>query len=352
MAKSKSSRFRIILIAVIVAVVVITGGSMLYLSGLGAADPDDTETVTVEIPEGSGASYIIEILGQKGLVKNNLCARIHARIGGYNSLQANSYMFTRSMSLPEIMDAINTGDFNYISKNKFTIIEGATVPQAAESMAAELPFTSDEIIKKWSDKKYLKELIDEYWFLSDDILDDDILYPLEGYIYPETYFVTSESPTIEEVTAMILSKTDDELTARKSGISASGRSVHEFLTLASIVENESLFEKDRPVIAGVFINRLNKDMPLQSDITVLYALQEKRVDVTYADLEVDSEYNTYKHAGLPVGSVCAVPGHTMDDVLDYEKTDYLYFFATQDGKVIYSKTIEEHNKVVEENVWY
>ena len=120
MAKSKSSRFRIILIAVIVAVVVITGGSMLYLSGLGAADPDDTETVTVEIPEGSGASYIIEILGQKGLVKNNLCARIHARIGGYNSLQANSYMFTRSMSLPEIMDAINTGDFNYISKNKFS----------------------------------------------------------------------------------------------------------------------------------------------------------------------------------------------------------------------------------------
>ena len=352
MAKSKSSRFRIILIAVIVAVVVITGGSMLYLSGLGAADPDDTETVTVEIPEGSGASYIIEILGQKGLVKNNLCARIHARIGGYNSLQANSYMFTRSMSLPEIMDAINTGDFNYISKNKFTIIEGATVPQAAESMASELPFTSDEIIKKWSDKKYLKELIDEYWFLSDDILDDDILYPLEGYIYPETYFVTSESPTIEEVTTMILSKTDDELTARKSRISASGRSVHEFLTLASIVENESLFEKDRPVIAGVFINRLNKDMPLQSDITVLYALQEKRVDVTYADLEVDSEYNTYKHAGLPVGPVCAVPGHTMDDVLNYEKTDYLYFFATQDGKVIYSKTIEEHNKVVEENVWY
>ena len=352
MAKSKSSRFRIILIAVIVAVVVITGGSMLYLSGLGAADPDDTETVTVEIPEGSGASYIIEILGQKGLVKNNLCARIHARIGGYNSLQANSYMFTRSMSLPEIMDAINTGDFNYISNNKFTIIEGATVPQAAESMAAELPFTSDEIIKKWSDKKYLKELIDEYWFLSDDILDDDILYPLEGYIYPETYFVTSESPTIEEVTTMILSKTDDELTARKSRISASGRSVHEFLTLASIVENESLFEKDRPVIAGVFINRLNKDMPLQSDITVLYALQEKRVDVTYADLEVDSEYNTYKHAGLPVGPVCAVPGHTMDDVLNYEKTDYLYFFATQDGKVIYSKTIEEHNKVVEENVWY
>lgn len=352
MAKSKSSRFRIILIAVIIAVVVITGGSILYLSGLGAADPDDTETVTVEIPEGSGASYIIEILDQNGLIRNKVCAKIHARTGGYDTLQANSYLFSRSMTLPEMMDAVNTGDFNYISKNRFTIIEGATVPQAAESVAAELPFTSDEIIKKWSDKKYLKELIDEYWFLSDDILDDDILYPLEGYIYPETYFVTSEDPTIEDVTTMILRKTDEELTARKSQISASGRSVHEFLTLASIVESESLFEKDRPVIAGVFINRLNKDMPLQSDITVLYALQEKRVDVSYADLEVDSKYNTYKHTGLPVGPVCAVPGNTMDDVLNYEKTDYLFFFATEDGEVIYSKTIDEHNKVVEDNVWY
>ena len=352
MAKRKSSRFKIILAAVLIAVVVITGGSIVYLSGLGAAAPDDTDTITIEIPEGSGASYIIEILDQNGLVKNKVCAKIHARIGGYDTLQANSYMFTKSMTLPEIMDAINTGDFNYISKNKFTIIEGATIPQAAEAMSAELPFTSDEIIKKWSDSKYLKTLIDEYWFLSDDILNDGIMYPLEGYIYPETYFVTSDSPTIEEITAMILAKTDEELTKRKSEISASGRSVHEFLTLASIVENESLFEKDRPVIAGVFINRLNKDMPLQSDITVLYALQEKRVDVTYDDLEVDSQYNTYKHAGLPIGPVCAVPGHTMDDVLNYEQTDYLYFFATKDGEVIYSKTVEEHNKVVEENVWY
>lgn len=352
MAKRKSSRFKIILIALIIAVVVITGGSVLYLGGLGAAAPSDTEAVTVEIPEGSGASYIIEILDQSGLIKNKTCAKIHARIGGYDSLQANSYIFNKSMTLPEMMDAINTGDFSYISKDKFTIIEGSTIPQAAEAMAAELPFSSDEIIKKWSDKTYLKGLIDQYWFLTEDIMKDGIMYPLEGYIYPETYFVTNESPTIEDITEMILTKTDEELTKRKSEISASGRSVHDFLTLASIVENESLFEKDRPAIAGVFINRLNKDMPLQSDITVLYALQEKRVDVTYDDLDVDSLYNTYKHAGLPIGPVCAVPGHTMDDVLNYEKSDYLFFFATKDGDVIYSKTIEEHNKVVDENLWY
>lgn len=352
MANRKRSRFKIILTALIIAVVVITGGSVLYLGGLGAASPDNTDPITVNIPEGSGASYIIEILDENGLVKNKTCAKIHARIGGYDSLQANSYTFNKSMTLSEIMKAINTGDFNYILKNRFTIIEGATIPQAAEAMAEELSFTSDEIIRKWSDKKYLKKLINKYWFISDDILKSGIMYPLEGYIYPETYFVTSEEPTIEEVTDIILSKTDDELTKRKSEIKASGKSIHEFLTLTSIVENESLYDKDRPVIAGVFINRLNKDMPLQSDITVLYALQEKRVDVTYDDLKVDSLYNTYKHSGLPIGPVCAVAGSTMDDVLNYEKTDYVYFFATKDGDVIYSKTIEEHNKAVKENVWY
>ena len=178
------------------------------------------------------------------------------------------------------------------------------------------------------------------------------MYPLEGYLYPETYFVTSEKPTIQETTEMILDHTDKVLSKRKADIKSSNMTVHQFLTLSSVVENESLFEKDRAKIAGVFMNRLNKNMPLQSDITVLYALQEKRVAVTSADLQVDSKYNTYKNAGLPVGPVCSPSAGTMDDVLNYEKSDYYYFFAKKDGSVIYSKTYEEHQKAVSENKWY
>ena len=352
MSKFKGSSIKGILIILIVAVVLITGGAFFYLGGIGAVDAENNDTITVNIPSGSGASSIVDILDENGLVKNKICAKIHAKINGYDSLQANSYMFNKSMTLPEIFEAINTGDFEYISKEQFTIIEGATIPQAAEAMAQKLPFTEKEILSAWSDKDYLKELIEKYWFITDDILADGIMYPLEGYIYPETYFVTDEEMTIEDITAVMLDKTDEELSERKEAIEKSGRSVHEFLALSSIVENESLFEKDRPKIAGVFINRLNEDMALQSDITVLYALQEKRVDVTYDDLEVDSKYNTYKNTGLPVGPVCAVSASTMDDVLNYEKSDYLYFFATENGEVIYSKTVEEHNKVVEENIWY
>lgn len=352
MSKFKGSNIKGILIILIVAVVLITGGAFFYLGGIGAVDAKNNDTITVNIPSGSGASSIVDILDENGLVKNKLCAKIHAKINGYDSLQANSYMFNKSMTLPEMFEAINTGDFEYISKEQFTIIEGATIPQAAEAMAQELPYTEKEILAAWSDKDYLNELIEKYWFITDDVLADGIMYPLEGYIYPETYFVTDENATIEDITAVMLDKTDEELSERKEAIEKSGRSVHEFLALSSIVENESLFEKDRPKIAGVFINRLNEDMALQSDITVLYALQEKRVDVTYADLEVDSKYNTYKNTGLPVGPVCAVSASTMDDVLNYEKSDYLYFFATENGEVIYSKTLEEHEKVVEENIWY
>lgn len=347
----KKSRLIIVIIAAAILIAA-AAGFAVYSSGLDAAEPGNTDPVTVEIPSGSGASAIIDILDEQGLVKNRLAAKLCIRFGEYDSLQANNYIFNKNMTLKEILEAINTGDFNYLSKNAFTIIEGATVPQAAEAIAEKMPFTADDLRKKWSDKKYLRQLIDQYWFLTDEILQDDILFPLEGYLYPETYFVTTENPTEEEITEMLLDMTEQILSERKDKIADMDMTVHEFLSLASIVENESLFEKDRPVIAGVFMNRLAKDMPLQSDITVLYAMQEKKVDVTYRDLEIDSKYNTYMYAGLPVGPVCSPSAAAMDDLISYEKTDYLYFFATEDGEVIYSKTLAEHEKVVDENMWY
>lgn len=349
---SLDKKKRIIIVAAVVAILFITIASMVFFSGIGAVDKNDDKSISVNIPSGSGGMTIIEILDEQGLIKNKFCAKIQMKIGGYKSLQANTYIFNKSMGLKEMLKAINTGDFNYLSKESFTIIEGATVPDAAQAIADKFGFKKSDILSKWSNKAYLKTLIDKYWFLTDEILDSRIMFPLEGYLYPETYIVTDEKPSIESITEMILDKTNIELNERKSKIDSSGRTVHQFLTLASIVQNESLFAKDRPMITGVFINRLNKGMALQSDITVLYALQEKRVDVTYNDLKVNSPYNTYMYAGLPVGPVANVPDFTMDDVLNYEKNDYYYFFATKEGKVIYNKTLSEHEKTVQENLWY
>lgn len=352
MANIFSSKLKLLLIVLGILITLITAGIIFYLGGISAVDSKDDKTISVNIPQGSGVSVIIEVLDEKGLVKNKLCAKIHGRIGGYDNLQANTYMFNKSMSLPEMLEAINTGDFKYVSKQQFTIIEGATLPQAAEAMAKELPFSADEILKAWSDKGYLKKLTEKYWFITNEIFAEGIMYPLEGYIYPETYFVTEESPSIESITDTMLKQTDKILSERKKNIEKMDMTIHQFLSLASVVESESLFKKDRPKISGVFINRLNKDMPLQSDITVLYALQEKRVAVTNKDLQVDSKYNTYKNTGLPVGPVCAASADTMDDLINYEKSDYYFFFAKEDGSVIYSKTYEEHQKAVNENKWY
>lgn len=350
--KESGKKSKLLLILAAAVIVIIAAGAALYMSSLGASDKDSDKPITVTIPSGSGASAIVDILDEKGLIKNSLFAKIHVRLGGYDSLQANTYVFKKNMGLREIMGAINTGDFNYLSKNQFTIIEGATAAQAAEAITSDMPFTKEELTDLWHDKAYLNELIDKYWFLTDEILADGIIYPLEGYLYPETYIISQEKPTPKSVTEEILKMTDQKLSEIKGEIEKSGMTVHEFLTLTSIVENESLFAEDRPAIAGVFMNRLKVDMPLQSDITVLYALQEKRVDVTYSDLEVDSPYNTYQHTGLPIGPVCSPSAPTMTDVLNYEKSDYLFFFATEDGKVLYSKTLKEHEKIAEENAWY
>ena len=341
-----------ILAVLIVIVAAITGGLLWYLSGLGPADSSNTDEIVVTIPEGSAASGIVDILDGEGLVKNRTCAKINARIGGYNTLQANSYLFNKSMNFREIMKIIESGDFQYISKSTFVLKDGMTIPQAADALAEIVPESSDEILKHWSDKEYLNSQIEKYWFLDKVILGEDIMFPLEGYLFPDTYFVTDNTASLDEMTTMMLDSMDAVLTEKKSEIKDSGFTVHEFLTLASVVTSEGgTMESEAPRIAGVFINRLENNTPLQSDVTVNYALQQKRVDVSIKDTQADSKYNTYKHPGLPVGPICAVPEIDMDAVLNYEKTDYLFFYATPEGEVLYGKTSEEHQKNIDAHPW-
>ena len=349
MMKSKKTP---IIIAVIVLILAVAGGIVFFQSGTAAVDKNDDTEIIVPIESGSGAYDIMYALDDAGLIKNDFCAKLYMKFFAPDTLQANTYVLNKTLSLQELTEIISTGDFHYIQKNRFTIIEGATVNDVAAAIAEAFDFSADEILAKWNDETYLTTLIDTYWFLTDEILQDGILCPLEGYLYPETYFVVDQEPTIENITKQIMDITNEQLTPLKDKISAMDMSVHEFLSFASVVESESLFEADRPKIAGVFINRLEENIPLQSDITVLYALGEKRVDVTYADLEVDSPYNCYMHAGLPIGPVSNPSQATMEDCTNYEDHDYFYFFATEDGKVLYSKTLAEHEQIVEENLWY
>lgn len=351
--KKKRKSGCLLILILILAVLVGFGG--YYTMGLRPVDPTSEEEVIVEIPSGSGASAIVDILDDAGLVRNKFCAKINSRIGHYNNLQANTYVLSPSMSFQEIMKIINTGDFEYISKESVEVKDGARLQQVAEAMAEQLPYTADEILARWSDKEYLNELIDRYWFLTDEILDKDVMYPLEGYLYADTYFVTSDAEDIDGFTEMCLDRMDSVLSEYRSDIEASGYSVHEILTLASIVNKEAMAE-DQAGVAGVFMNRLDQGMSLGSDVTVCYIFQEDRVDLKVSQLESTNPYNTRKFAGLPPGPICQMTSGAIEATLNYEKHDYLFFIADENGIVRYStdeagheSNIEEHGLVKDED---
>jgi UPF0755 protein len=338
--KSGCLWFFILILAIIVA------GSGYYTLGLRPVDPGSEEQVAVTIPNGTGASMIVEMLDDAGLVRNKLCAKINTKIGRYNNLQANSYIFTKGMSFPEIMEIINTGNFDYISKESVEVPDGARLVQVAEAVSQKLPYSADEFLSIWSDPQYLGSLIDKYWFLSDAILSEDVMYPLEGYLYADTYFIT-DNMTIEGFTEMCLDRMDTELSARKDQIDASGFTVHEFLTLTSIVTKEAR-AGDQAKVAGVFINRLNSGTSLGSDVTVCYIFQEDRVELKQSQLDSDNPYNTRKFAGLPPGPICQVIGDAMDAVINYVKSDDMFFFADEDGVVHFYKDADSFYQGIED----
>ena len=333
-------------ILVLILAILVAGGGY-YTMGLRPVDPNSDEQIVVDIPNGSGASTIVEILDEAGLVKNKFCAKVNSRIGHYNSLQANTYIFSPSMSFQEIMTAINTGDFDYLSKESIEVKDGARLQQVAEAVSEKLPYSADEILEKWADKDYLNELIDRYWFLTDEILNKDVMYPLEGYLYADTYIVT-DNMTLESFTEMCLDRMDEELSERRGEIESSGFTVHQLLTLTSIVTKEATAD-DQAGVAGVFMNRLDKDMSLGSDVTVCYIFQEDRVDLKVSQLESTNPYNTRKYAGLPPGPICQVVGSAIDATLNYEHHDYLFFIADENGVVRYSTDEAGHESNIDEH---
>lgn len=333
-------------ILVLILAILVAGGGY-YTMGLRPVDPNSDEQIVVDIPNGSGASTIVEILDEAGLVKNKFCAKVNSRIGHYNSLQANTYIFSPSMSFQEMMTAINTGDFDYLSKESIEVKDGARLQQVAEAVSEKLPYSADEILEKWADKDYLNELIDRYWFLTDEILNKDVMYPLEGYLYADTYIVT-DNMTLEGFTEMCLDRMDEELSERRGEIESSGFTVHQLLTLTSIVTKEATAD-DQAGVAGVFMNRLDKDMSLGSDVTVCYIFQEDRVDLKVSQLESTNPYNTRKYAGLPPGPICQVVGSAIDATLNYEHHDYLFFIADENGVVRYSTDEAGHESNIDEH---
>lgn len=321
---------------------------------------DNTEDKIVMI-EGGTITSIGKTLKQNNLIRSEFVFKVYVKLNKINNLQASTYKLNESMSLEEIVSILEKG--NGYNPNEITITfkEGKNIRSIATTISENTNITYDEVISKVSDEDYINTLIEKYWFLTDNIKNSKIYYDLEGYLFPDTYAFTNKDVTIETVIETMLDETEKKLEPYKEKIENLDLTIHEFFTLASIIELEGASSNDRKGVAGVFYNRINAGWSLGSDVTTYYALQidDFKVSLTEGNglYKCDYAYNTRCNSftGLPVGPICNPGMESLLATLEPEKHDYYYFVADCQGKTYLSKNVTEHNNTINrltnENNW-
>lgn len=338
----------IIISLVLIFIVGSVSGYIYIKSALQPVDPDSDKDVDIEVPMGSSASDIAAILEKNDIIKDDIVFRVYTKINNETDFQAGQYTFSPSMEIDEIIEALQNGKVMEDPTYTVTIPEGKAMDEIAEIYANEMTFSKKEFLNKVNDRSYIEALMNTYpEILSNDILNPEIRTPLEGYLFAATYKFYNKDPSIETVVNQMLEKTVNVLTPYLDEIAAQDLSVHEAVTMASLVEKEASSEKQRKRIAGLFYNRLEEEMPLQTDPTVLYALGKHKEKIIHEDLEVESPYNTYHVNSLPVGPISNFAETSLQATINPEESDYLYFLHDDEGNIHFSETNAEHNQLRE-----
>ncbi|MCD8021366.1 MAG: endolytic transglycosylase MltG [Clostridiales bacterium] len=327
---------------VLVLAVVLTFGFSLWREYSRTECTEGTD-ITVTIEQGSSTREVAETLKEAGVIRYEASFLLKIYFSGYmGQLRYGEFTLNDGMCLDDIIEALVTGGAQQ-EELSFTIPEGYSIPMIAEKLEEEDVMSADEFLAA------VEAAAEDFEYA--DILPekDQVFYQLEGYLFPDTYYL-SEDMTGEELVAKVLdeflNKFDEEHVAKAEALDLT---VEEVLIRASLVQKETENMDEYPTVAGVINNRLEQDMYLQFDSTVVYAISEGLygVDrVLYSYLEVDSPYNTYKNKGLPVGPICNPSLEAIDGVLQPEEHDYLYFQTDQsknDGSNLYFETYEEHS---------
>lgn len=293
-------------------------------------DPEDKTQIDVVIPANSSARQIAAALKTNNLIRNESIFLTHARRTHQDSrLKAGHYRFSPSQSVQEITAIIAAGK---VVTNTLTIPEGFTVQQVGELLVIQ-KFCTPEEWKAALQKDY------NYDFLPKGLVGER---RLEGFLFPDTYSLPVDTSPEQVIELMLknfdsLWKKDFAGQAQKQNMD-----VHRTVIIASMVEREAMRDAERKTIAGVIYNRLQKNMPLQIDATVVYALGVHRDIVTNKDLQVNSPYNTYKYAGLPPGPISCPGKASIAAALNPQKHSYFYYLSKGDGSHYFSRTYAEH----------
>lgn len=332
--------------SVILALIVIIGvsGYFYVKSALKPLDPDSTEEITVEIPIGSSLNSISTILESEGIIKSAKVFKYYTKFKNETQFQAGTYQLTKSMTLDEIIESLKTGKVYRKPLFTITIPEGLTLEQISKIVEEKTNHTADQFMKLVTNSEFVNNMIATYPdILTDEVLQGDIRYSLEGYLFPATYDFY-EDPSLEEIVVKMIEQTNTVIAEYRLDIESKKFTVHELLTFASLLEEEATAKTDRETIASVFYNRLEKNMPLQTDPTVLYALGTHKDKVLYEDLKVKNPYNTYINPGLPPGPIANSGKMSIEAALHPSNTEFLYFLADKNGNNHFAKTYDEHLK--------
>lgn len=251
-------------------------------------------------------------------------------------LQAGDYILRASWSTPRIVEEMLTGRKSEIS---VTIPEGYRLTQIDNLFAEKGLTKSGEILAQ----KYLQ---------TDFTLPKGV--DLEGYLFPDTYYFVPEETTAQSIVQRLTDTMSSRITSQmRSDIAKSGYSLHEILTIASLIERESFSDNERPIIAGIIYNRLDAGMTLGIDATIQYAVSDGwPKSLTYEDLQIDNQYNTRKYAGLPPGPICSPSLSAIEAAIYPAQTDYYYYLHDSAGVAHYARTNAEHNQNRELYLWF
>ena len=334
-----------VLISIVIIIVLLF---LLFLFLVSPVNSRNKSTIDVEIASGTSTTKIGEILKEKKLIKSKLLFKIYSKLDNTKSLQAGTYQFSQSMSLKEIVDELAKGSSYNPNLVVLTFKEGERLTDYAELIAKGTNLTYDEIILKLNDEDYLNELINKYWFLTSDILNSDIYYPLEGYLSPNTYHFKDRDVKLEEIIKKLLDQEEKELDKYKDKLNE--ENIHKTITMASVVELEGTNSENKKMITGIFYNRLRSGYNMGSDVTTYYALQRPMTtDLTSKQFATVNPYNTRSTTmigKLPVGPICNPSDESIEATINYTDNEYLFFVADKHGKIYYSRNQAEHEKTI------
>ena len=359
--KGKKSVLKIILI--ILFLIIVIGAIAVfawYELSLRPVQDGNLKSVIVDIVPGQGTEGIAEALKENNLIKDDLVFKIYCKLNEVNNMQAGTYDLNKNMSVEEIVNKLQAGDV-VIKEINVTFPEGKNMRDIAKIISENTNNSYEDVMNVFESKEYAKGLIENYWFLTDEILDDSIYYPLEGYLYPDTYTFESVDVSIDDIIKIMLNQTDKVLSEYQIEIKSKGYTVHQFLSLASVVENEGISTEDRKGIARVFLNRIERGMALQSDVTTYYAFKVNMGDrdLTQSELNTANPYNTRgpnMEGKIPVGPISNVSESAIEATLNPSDSDALFFVADKNGKVYFSNTNAEHEQIINElksqGLWY